>query len=492
MKTNVSSTIKAILGTSAVVAGLAISAGPITAATASLAPSQAQDAAAPMPPAGSRAETAILADDRPEVFVRSRTVRTALGMPGGVQNRGLHVKDGSRKTEYDEVTETDSSGQPLSLTQLDASGRLLLAVRFDEAASSQTRVGRDAALKKASDGLAAAGIKATGEVLADSTEGVRRMGSSVESVQRRRPRPRRRDPCPRSRRRCDRQRRPGEPRARRGPRSAPNQGAGALHRPGPDESLVEPVGRQLLARRHQPPVGRSKRGLRPSQAQRTGSADAAELGRQRHTARRCRVIRTLGRSLRRCRRRVGHRRRHRRVNRHMCPRARERPRTTHTRGSRMIRGSTARLVLALACIGVVSACSGTGSAQLGAAIDQPVRLGTDSSRRPRPRPRPEQALARRLMPRTAWSCWPMESMAQRACGCMDRRAGRRARLCHRPLRSRPRLAVLPWRWASPWKRDPQTNCRASRLRSLSSGLRPRRQVESHLSGSRLEVSSRWS
>ena len=172
MKTNVSSTIKAILGTSAVVAGLAISAGPITAATASLAPSPAQEAAGPMPPAGSRVETAILADDRPEVFVRSRTVRTALGMPGGVQNRGLHVKDGSRKAEYDEVTETDSSGQPLSLTQLDASGRLLLAVRFDEAASSQTRVGRDAALKTASDGLAGAGIKATGEVLADSTEGV--------------------------------------------------------------------------------------------------------------------------------------------------------------------------------------------------------------------------------------------------------------------------------------------------------------------------------
>lgn len=172
MKRNVFSPIKAVIGMGAVVGGLALTAGPITAATTIFQPGAAQAPAAPLPPSATRVETAILADDKPEVFARSRAIRDALGMPGGAKNRGLHVKDGPRKAEYDEVTETDAGGQPLSLTQLDAAGRLLLAVRFDDAGTATTRLGRDAALKRASDGIKAAGINPAGAAQADSLEGV--------------------------------------------------------------------------------------------------------------------------------------------------------------------------------------------------------------------------------------------------------------------------------------------------------------------------------
>lgn len=171
MKTRISSTLKGILAAGSMVGALCLTAGPLTAATSAPSSSEDSDVAAPQVPAQSRIETAILADDRPEVFARSRSVRDALGMPGGVRNRGLHVKDGSRKVEYDEVTDTDSAGQPLSLTQFDASGRLLLAVRFDRpAVPARAPVARDIALTKAADGLKAAGIAPNGRPAADSVE----------------------------------------------------------------------------------------------------------------------------------------------------------------------------------------------------------------------------------------------------------------------------------------------------------------------------------
>jgi hypothetical protein len=171
MKTSIGSTLKMILATGTVVGALALTAGPLTAATNGPTANGDPDLAMPQLPAQSRVETAILADDRPELFAHSRSVRDALGMPGGVRNRGLHVKDASRGAEYDEITETDTAGQPLSLTQFDGTGQLLLAVRFDRpATASRSAFGRDAALKKASDGLKAAGISPSGQVATDSAE----------------------------------------------------------------------------------------------------------------------------------------------------------------------------------------------------------------------------------------------------------------------------------------------------------------------------------
>jgi hypothetical protein len=171
MKTNLGPTLKTILGACTVLTVLALTAGPITAATNSSRSNSATDLPAIREPANTRVETAILADDRPEVFARARTVREALGIPGGARNQGLHVKDGQRKLEYNEITESDASGQPVSVTQLDGSGRLLLAVRLDQPKTTRSPTGREAALKKASEGLAAAGIRPAGSASIEASEG---------------------------------------------------------------------------------------------------------------------------------------------------------------------------------------------------------------------------------------------------------------------------------------------------------------------------------
>jgi hypothetical protein len=160
--------IKWLAAATVVAAALVLTTGSM-AGTSLPAPIDSRAAPAAVAGASGRTETPLSADDKPEAVARSRATRTALGIPGGVDTRAVHVKDGTRRLEYDEVTDVDADGQPVALTQLDGSGRLLLAVRFDVPKQSKTAVGRQAALDRASSGLASAGIEVAGSPVAGET-----------------------------------------------------------------------------------------------------------------------------------------------------------------------------------------------------------------------------------------------------------------------------------------------------------------------------------
>jgi hypothetical protein len=148
--------IKHLLALAVVGLGIVVVSGPVAAATAQDATSESMPDTAIVQPA--RTETVIYADDQPQVFERARKVRDALGLPKGARSSGKHVRDGYRNEDYDEVDEVDAAGNPVSLTQIDASGRLLVAVRLDLPGKSGRSVGRQTALARAKQGLAAAGV----------------------------------------------------------------------------------------------------------------------------------------------------------------------------------------------------------------------------------------------------------------------------------------------------------------------------------------------
>ena len=60
------------------------------------------------------ADTVLYADDSPDVFARAGAARDSFGFPIGASRTGRHVHDGLRKADYDEVTEVDSAGRPIS------------------------------------------------------------------------------------------------------------------------------------------------------------------------------------------------------------------------------------------------------------------------------------------------------------------------------------------------------------------------------------------
>lgn len=163
------SCIKWILGAGTIAGALAFTAGPITAATAAPAAADPFGAQAIVVPVTGRTETAIPADDKPGVVARSHAARTSLGMPGGVTTKAVHVKDASRGLEYDEVTDIDAGGQPVAMTELDGSGHLLLAVRFDQLGKTKVPVGHQSALNTASKGLGAAGVAVSDQPVVDET-----------------------------------------------------------------------------------------------------------------------------------------------------------------------------------------------------------------------------------------------------------------------------------------------------------------------------------
>jgi hypothetical protein len=117
--------------------------------------------------------TALYADSSPDVFARARAARDALGFPVGAKRSGRHVQDGGRKVAYDEVAEVDSADRPVALTQLDGSGRLLAAVRFDTPSTLAARSTQETAARAAQRGLTASGVPVSGQprVDADSTSG---------------------------------------------------------------------------------------------------------------------------------------------------------------------------------------------------------------------------------------------------------------------------------------------------------------------------------
>jgi hypothetical protein len=154
--------IKAAVILGAVALSLGVSTGQLTAATAStnVSSNQEYSVAAQQPGVVS---TAIYADSRPDVFARAGAARDAFGFPVGAKRSGRHVHDGFQKSDYDEVSEVDSSNKPLSMTQFDAGGNLLSAVRFDTDPGQTAAASGDSAVKSAQRGLAASGMPVSGQ-----------------------------------------------------------------------------------------------------------------------------------------------------------------------------------------------------------------------------------------------------------------------------------------------------------------------------------------
>ena len=149
---------KPFLAVAAVVLGLAATSGPLTAAGFTKDVSGSPGFPASRLGQGAVTDTALYADDSPDVFARD-----ALGFPAGAARSGRHVKDGLQDAEYDEVADLDSAGQPISLTQFDGRGRLVTAVRFDLPPGLSAKVTSDQASKAAQGVLARSGLTPSGK-----------------------------------------------------------------------------------------------------------------------------------------------------------------------------------------------------------------------------------------------------------------------------------------------------------------------------------------
>ena len=140
------SAIKSFLAVGTVISGLAMSAGQLTAA--SFTDHQFEtgvEAAGVGGPAIT--DTVLYADDDPDVFARAGAARDSFGFAIGASRTGRHVHDGLRKADYDEVTEVDSAGRPISVTQFDGDGRLVAAVRLDAPSGLSARAWVSVSLK---------------------------------------------------------------------------------------------------------------------------------------------------------------------------------------------------------------------------------------------------------------------------------------------------------------------------------------------------------
>ena len=162
MSVSTATRIKSSLAVGALVLSLAASTGQLTAASFT---AGSNDVPAIAAAAGRKAvtETPIYADDRPDVFARAGSVRDALGFPRGATRTGRHVHDGIQNADYDEVDELDAGGRSVSLTQQDARGRLVAAVRFDMPAGPAAKVSGDQAATAARRGLVQAGLTPAGQ-----------------------------------------------------------------------------------------------------------------------------------------------------------------------------------------------------------------------------------------------------------------------------------------------------------------------------------------
>jgi hypothetical protein len=157
------SSVKVVLTGGAVVLGLALSTGQLTAA--SLATRASGQAKAIQP---GITVTALYADSSPDVFARAKAARDALGFPVGSKRSGRHVQDGGRKVTYDEVSEVDSADRPVDLTQFDDKGHLLAAVRFDSPSAVAAPATPDTAVRSAQRGLTASGLSVSGQPQVDT------------------------------------------------------------------------------------------------------------------------------------------------------------------------------------------------------------------------------------------------------------------------------------------------------------------------------------
>jgi hypothetical protein len=160
---------RSVLAAGAVALCLFAASGRLTVAT-SVGPSTAgpKDIDAALASQHTRSETEIRLEDRPDLLSRADNVRDGLSLPAGTTRSARHVQDGFLAIEYDEVAELDGAGQPVSMTQFDGTGALLVAVRFDNPAGGTIRTTRDGAIGSAKRGAAQAGLATVGQPTVDT------------------------------------------------------------------------------------------------------------------------------------------------------------------------------------------------------------------------------------------------------------------------------------------------------------------------------------
>lgn len=161
---------RTLVAAAAVVLGLAMSTGQLTAASLIGDSSSSANVDPAMVRQPATTETTLYEDSSPDVFTRAARTRDAIGFPSGSRRSGRHVQDGLRKSDYDEVAELDSAGQPVSMTQFDTDGLLIAAIRFDAPPSLGARVPSDAATRSAQRGLSATGIAVGGQARIDAND----------------------------------------------------------------------------------------------------------------------------------------------------------------------------------------------------------------------------------------------------------------------------------------------------------------------------------
>lgn len=149
---------RTLLAAGVVVLGLAMSTGQLTAASPAGAADQAAVNAALVAQTRTT-QTVLYADSSPEVFARAAAARDAFGFPVGAQRVGRRIHDGVQKSDYDEVSEVDSAGHAIAMTQFDTTGRLQAAIRFDKPSSSVAGMTPDGAVKSARRGMTAYGVQ---------------------------------------------------------------------------------------------------------------------------------------------------------------------------------------------------------------------------------------------------------------------------------------------------------------------------------------------
>jgi hypothetical protein len=164
------SAIKGLLAGAALVAGLAISTGQLTAANIGISSAGTVGLGAVTVGQPATVEGALFAASHPDVFARAGSTRDAFGFPVGSQRNGRHVHDGVQGSDYDEVSEVDSAGQAIALTQFANDGHLLAAVRFDSPPAAIGNVTSDTATKAAQRALSGAGITVVGQARTEANE----------------------------------------------------------------------------------------------------------------------------------------------------------------------------------------------------------------------------------------------------------------------------------------------------------------------------------
>jgi len=156
-----STTLKSALGVGLLLACLTVTGGSIhsTQQTGTVAAIRSQPVVVAL---------ALDAASTPMVFSHAVIARDALGFPVGVRRSGRHVQDTFQHVEYDEVDELDAAGRPISMTQLDTSGHLRVAVRLDDSPHPATRIARDAAIGIAQRGATSVGLTVAGPAQIDA------------------------------------------------------------------------------------------------------------------------------------------------------------------------------------------------------------------------------------------------------------------------------------------------------------------------------------